>query len=82
MEVAGLYLICAIYYNTVEFAQSPYLTDLRLPAGKRDGVNSPDLVSRAWQAVEAWNRRLDQATIQQLRSRKDDPLQGSGVAFW
>jgi hypothetical protein len=82
MEVAGLYLICAIYYNTVEFAQSPYLTDLRLPAGKRDGVNSPDLVSRAWQAVEAWNRRLDQATIQQLRSRKDDPLRDSGVAFW
>jgi len=82
MEVAALYLICAVYHNTVEFAQSPYLSDLRLPAGKRDALNSPDLVSRAWQAVEEWKRGLDRTTIQQLRSRKDDPLQGSGVHFW
>jgi hypothetical protein len=82
MEVAALYLICAIYHNTVEFAESPYLSDLRLPAGKRDALNSPDLVSRAWQAVEKWKQRLDRTTIQQLRSRKDDPLQGSGVHFW
>jgi hypothetical protein len=82
MEVAGLYLICAIYYNTVEFAQSPYLTDLRLPAPKRDGVNTPKLVARAWQAVDEWSKRLDHSTIAKLRSLKDDPLQGSGVAFW
>src|SRR5678815_4140284 len=42
MEVAALYLICAIYYDTVEFAQSPYLSDLRLPASKRDALNSPE----------------------------------------
>ena len=82
MEVAGLYLICAIYYDTVEFAQSPYLSDLRLPASKRDALNSPELVARAWQSVEEWSRRLDRTTIKRLRSRKDDPLQGSGVHFW
>lgn len=82
MEVAALYLICAIYHNTVEFAQSPYLTDLRLPVGKRDALNSPELVARAWQSVEEWNRRLDRTTIKKLRSSKDDPLHGSGVAFW
>jgi hypothetical protein len=54
-EVAALYLICAISHNTVEFAQSPYLTDLRLPSGKRKGLNTPDLVARAWQSVEEWS---------------------------
>ncbi len=82
MEVTALYLICAIYHNTVEFAQSPYLTDQRLPAGKRKARNTPDLVARAWQSVEEWRRRLDSTTISKLRSRKDDPLKGSGVAFW
>ena len=82
MEVAALYLICAVYHNTAEFAQSPYLIDVRLPAGKRDARNSPKLVARAWQAVEEWNRRLERTTIKKLRSRKDDPLHGSGVAFW
>jgi len=82
MEVAALYLICAIYHNTVEFAQSPYLTDLRLPVGKRDARNSPELLARAWQSVEEWSRRLDGTTIKKLRSSKDDPLHGSGVAFW
>jgi hypothetical protein len=82
MEVAALYLICSIYYNTVEFAQSPYLTDRRLPVRKRDALNTPKLVARAWQAVDEWNKRLDHSTIEKLRSLKDDPLQGSGVGFW
>src|SRR6188472_2113303 len=82
MEVAALYLICGIYYNSVEFAQSPYLTDLRLPAGKRDGLNTPELVDRAWHSVEEWSRRLDRTTLEKLRSVKDDPLHGSDVHFW
>jgi hypothetical protein len=82
MEVAALYLICAIYHNTVEFAQSPYLTDLKLPVGKRDALNSPELVARAWQSVEEWSKRLDRTTLEKLRSLKDDPLKGSDVAFW
>ncbi len=82
MEVAALYLICAIYHNTLEFAQSPYLTDRRLPVGKRDATNTPELVTRAWQSVEEWNRRLDGTTLKKLRSLKDDPLRGSSVAFW
>ena len=82
MEVAALYMICAIYYNTVEFAQSPYLTDLRLPARKRDALNTPDLIARAWQSVEEWSSRVDVTTIQKLRERKDDPLKGSEVEFW
>jgi len=82
MEVAALYLICAIYYNTIEFAQSPYLSDRRLPADQRTGRNTPDLVARAWAAVEEWSRRLDGTTIENLRSLKDDPLRGSDVGFW
>jgi len=82
MEVAALYLISAIYHNTLEFAQSPYLSDHRLPVRERRALNSPDLVARAWQSVEEWSRRLDGTTIKELRSRKDDPLRGSSVAFW
>ena len=82
MEVSALYLICAIYHNSLEFAQSPDLTDLRLPADKRKGLNTPDLVARAWQSVEEWSRRLDRSTIQKLRALKDDPLRASSVHFW
>ena len=82
MEVAALYLICAIYHNTVEFAQSPYLSDLSLPVAKRKALNSPDRLAKAWESVEKWNKRLEGSTIENLRSQKDDPLKGSGVAFW
>ena len=82
MEVAALYLICAIYHNSVEFAQSPYLTDRRLPANRRTTLNSPELLARAWQSVEEWSKRLDSSTIEKLRSLKDEPLRGSGVGFW
>lgn len=32
IEVAALYLITAIYKGNLQFAQSPYLTDLNVPA--------------------------------------------------
>ena len=82
VEVAALYLICAIYHDDLEFAQSPYLTDLTIPAAKRKAINSPTLVARAWESADEWNKRLSSATIEDLRLRKDDPLRGSGVAFW
>lgn len=82
IEVAALYLICAIYYDGLEFAQSPYLTDLRIPAAKRKAKNLPVLITRAWKSTTAWSQRLHNKTIDDLRLRKDHPLRGSGVAFW
>lgn len=82
MEVAALYLICAIYYADLGFAQSPYLTDLRISAAKRRAKNLPVLVTRAWKSTAAWSERLRSKSMEDLRLHKDDPLRGSGVAFW
>jgi len=82
VEVAALYLVCAIYHNTSEFAQSPYLTDLTIPPTKRQARNYPNLVSRAWESVDPWSKELQNTSIDELRRRQLDPLRGSDVAFW
>src|SRR5689334_19562802 len=47
VEVAALYLINAIYEGDIGFAQSPYLTDLTVPADKRKAQNSAVLIDKA-----------------------------------
>lgn len=82
MEVAAIYLICAIYHNDIEFAQSPYLTDLTSPVAKRRANNSPVLVTRAWRSVEAWINEFSTVGIERMRARKSEPLLGADLSFW
>jgi hypothetical protein len=82
VEVAAIYLITAIYYNSLNIAQSPYLTDLSLPSVKRDMANTSKRVDRAWKAVEGWHQRLASSDIANLRSKDDYPLSTANVDFW
>jgi hypothetical protein len=82
IEVAALYLIDAIYQNKLQFAQSPYLTDLAAPPDKREAKNSEALIERAWQSTEGWGKLLKSEGIERLRREKRGPLDGSQVAFW
>lgn len=82
VEVASLYLISALYYETLEFAQSPYLTDLSLPPGERRTLNTRGLIEKAWTATDAWATTLAAGDIEALRSKQQDPLKDSQVGFW
>ncbi len=82
IEVAALYLINAIYRNKLQFAQSPYLTDLAVAPDKRDAKNSEALIERAWHSTEGWGKLLKSEGIERLRREKRGPLDGSQVAFW
>jgi hypothetical protein len=82
LEVAALYLISAIYYGDLSFAQSPYLTDLQSPAEKRRTTNAARLVSKAWTSTTAWSIKVKDMGLESLRSANQGPLSGSGVAFW
>jgi hypothetical protein len=82
VEVAALYLITAIYYESLHIAQSPYLTDLSLPEIKRRQANKKNLIERAWKATGEWYQRLIASDLQTLRAAKDYPLKSADVGFW
>lgn len=82
VEVASLYLISSLYYGTLEFAQSPYLTDLSAPPEKRRALNTRELVERAWVATERWAASLRIEDIDLRRQNKQSPLEDSQVDFW
>lgn len=80
IEVAALYLVSAIYYESLEFAQAPFLTD-GTPT-KRQRFNTARRVSEAWKAVTKWADRLRTEGMVSLRRSDKAPLSGSGVHFW
>ena len=80
IEVAALYLISAIFYESLEFAQAAYLTD-DTPV-KEHRFNTVARVSAAWRSVEPWSERLKTEGLKALRSRKDSPLGASKTRFW
>jgi hypothetical protein len=82
MEVAALYLISAIYFESQRFSQSPYLTDLSLPQLEQKAANTSKLIDRAWRATEKWYRKLTELGIERLRAADDYPLKNSQVEFW
>ena len=80
LEVAALYLVCSIYYDSLEFAQAAYLTDGSVV--KMQKFNTPRRVAAAWRAVEQWYQRVKAEGLEAVRSKKDPPLPTSGVRFW
>lgn len=80
VEVAALYLISAIFYDSLEFAQAPYLTDGSPVKNQR--FNTPKRVSAAWKSVEQWSTRLKEKGLASLKAGKDSPLRDSQLRFW
>jgi hypothetical protein len=80
IEVTALYLISAIFYGDVEFAQAPYLTDGR-PV-KKQRFNTRERVAKAWASVDKWLERCKDEELSTLREKGVAPLNNSGVRFW
>ena len=82
VEITALYLISAVYYDNLSFAQNPFLTDLTVPRDKRTYNNGNELVGKAWKTTEMWLEKYHEIGIEKLRLSKDHPLKGADVAFW
>jgi hypothetical protein len=82
VEVAAIYLITAIYYDSLYISQGPYLTDTSLPETKRRAANTKKVIEKAWKATAEWYQRLIASDITTLRAAKDYPLRARDVRFW
>jgi hypothetical protein len=72
VEVASIYLICAIYKQDFEFGQSAYLRSKEEVAFNK--YNTTARVSEAWSAIENWIKMMNSEGIATLRERKAEPL--------
>jgi hypothetical protein len=79
-EVVALYLISAIYYDNLAFAQVPYLTGNKRVKDYK--YNTPNRIEKAWTATERWHKRLEKEGLEQLREEKEAPLSSSEVHFY
>ena len=82
LEVAGLYLISAIYNKDLYFADAVLLTDLTVPRADRKARNSPDLLARAWKSVKSWMIACQQNGVEAMRAQNSDPLAAARVAWY
>ncbi len=82
VEVAALYLLTAIFYESLDIAQSPYLTDASLPARDRRAANTEGVVRKAWMGVDNWMVMLSNSSLSSLRKDNEDPLNNAKVRFW
>jgi hypothetical protein len=80
IEVAALYLISAIYHQTLEFAQAPYLTDGTPVEQQR--FNIRERIAEAWNATETWVQAVKDEGLKSLRKKRQFPLAESKVKFW
>jgi hypothetical protein len=76
VEVAALYIICAIVAGDLEFASCPYLVDERLPEEEQLARNTSSTVNRAWKAVFAWRKSPDHHNL------RESPIKSAGLSFW
>lgn len=81
-EIVALYLITAIYEGRLDFAQSPFLSDLTIPPDMRRAGNTPNRISRAWDSVEKWAKATKEQGLGSMRTKGRGPLSEARVAFW
>jgi hypothetical protein len=80
MRVAGLYLVSAIYYGRLDFAQSPFLTPV---GGSRESNRNNDKqLEDAWRAASKWVLITKERGLEHMKSRHHPPLRDSGLVFW
>jgi len=82
MEVASLFMINAIFYKDMDFAQTSYLVDLSLPSEQQKAANKSYLVKKAWNAVEIWSQKLEKEGIKKLRESRTPPFNDSDIRFY
>jgi hypothetical protein len=82
LEVAALYMISAIYFGKVPFANAPLLTDLSVPVGQREARNSKANLRRGFESARKWSRECKERGIEKMREEMRDPLQSGKVGWY
>jgi hypothetical protein len=79
VEVAALYLITAIHYNNLAFANVPYLTENKRITNFQ--YNALKRVKKAWKATEQWYEKLKKDGLEKLRKDNEFPLKSTKIHF-
>jgi hypothetical protein len=84
LEVASLYLVTAIYFNNLAFANLPYLSDRKQDKVfgiKGYNYNTPKRIKKAWESTENWYKKMQKAGLEKLRKDNEFPLKSSKIHF-
>jgi len=82
VEVAAIYLVSAVYFDSLQIAQSPYLTDLSLLPRDRRAANTDDVIAKAWNALDLWSEKFKSLGLEKLRESNNAPFADASVRFW
>lgn len=85
IEVASLYLINAIYFDNLAFANVPYITDrkqdkVRGFKGYRN-YNTSKRIEKAWKSTGKWYQKLQEVGIKKLRKDDQRPFRSAKIYF-
>jgi hypothetical protein len=83
MEIAALFLINAIFHESLKFSQTPNL-HYETSEGYPKVANKPKLIKKAWKAVDKWAKQLKAEGLAELRRKEIAPLdlERDGVDFY
>jgi hypothetical protein len=83
MEVVALFLINAIFHKSLDFSQTPNLR-YETSEGYPKVGNKPQLIKKAWKAVDKWAIQLKAEGLAELQRKKIAPLdlERDGVDFY
>lgn len=84
IEVAAIYLINAIYFNSLHFANVPYLSDRKqdkVMGFKGYNYNSAIRIKKAWESTEKWFDKFKKEGLDKLRNDKEFPLKSNQLYF-
>ncbi len=83
MEVMALFLINAIFHESLNFSQTPNL-HYETSEGYPKVANKPKLIKKAWKAVDKWAIKLKAEGLPELQRKEIAPLdlERDGVDFY
>lgn len=87
-EVAALHMICALAQDDYFFASSRecyFLADSTYARQSwrhaSEVINSPQVVSAAWQHLRKWRAANRGKTLRQIQAERQNPMEGSGIIW-
>ena len=83
VEIASLYLISAIYYGRLDFAEGPVLVNRTKSAGERKLLNNDNRqMKRVYDTYADWVKKVKAEGLDALRQRNEPPLAGTRFGWW
>ena len=82
LEVAALYLISAIYYNKLPFANAPLLVDKTANRGEREARNRKEYLEWGYKSARQWFQECQKRGLEALRQERLDPLAYAKLSWY